>query len=152
MLSLVYNEEKKENWVKRVIGLPGDTIYAKDDVVYVNGMPIEEPYLDNAYANQIRRHGNNFTEDFPKRTLKDNEYFLMGDNRIVSYDSRRVGPFKREDIRGKDVYVLFPFNKIKMVRNGGQNENSPYFEQSCPIQHRVCLGGYDRSNAVCMEK
>ena len=64
--------------IKRVIGLPGDTIYAKDDVVYVNGMPIEEPYLDNAYANQIRRHGNNFTEDFPKRTLKDNEYFLMG--------------------------------------------------------------------------
>lgn len=116
---VVYNEEKKENWVKRVIGLPGDTIYAKDDVFYVNGMPIEEPYLDNAYANQIRRHGNNFTEDFPKRTLKDNEYFLMGDNRIVSYDSRRVGPFKREDIRGKDVYVLFPFNKIKMVRNGG---------------------------------
>ncbi|MCR0153794.1 signal peptidase I, partial [[Clostridium] innocuum] len=42
---VVYNEEKKENWVKRVIGLPGDTIYAKDDVVYVNGMPIEEPYL-----------------------------------------------------------------------------------------------------------
>ena len=117
---IVYEKEKTHTyWIKRVIGLPGDTIYAKDDVVYVNGMPIEEPYLDNAYANQIRRHGNNFTEDFPKRTLKDNEYFLMGDNRIVSYDSRRVGPFKREDIRGKDVYVLFPFNKIKMVRNGG---------------------------------
>ena len=68
-------------------------------------MPIEEPYLDNDYANQIRSHGNNFTEDFSKRTLKDDEYFLMGDNRIVSYDSRRVGPFKREDIRGKDCLL-----------------------------------------------
>ena len=116
---VVYNEEKDENWVKRVIGLPGDTIYAKDDVVYVNGLPLDEPYLDNSYAKQIRSHGNNFTEDFDKRTLKDDEYFLMGDNRVVSYDSRRVGTFKREDIRGKDVYVLFPFNKIKMVRNGG---------------------------------
>ena len=87
--------------------------------MYVNGLPLDEPYLDNSYAKQIRSHGNNFTEDFDKRTLKDDEYFLMGDNRVVSYDSRRVGTFKREDIRGKDVYVLFPFNKIKMVRNGG---------------------------------
>ena len=104
--------------------LPNPVIVTDMDTIvrYINVAAraiVPPPYLDNAYANQIRRHGNNFTEDFPKRTLKDNEYFLMGDNRIVSYDSRRVGPFKREDIRGKDVYVLFPFNKIKMVRNGG---------------------------------
>ena len=117
---IVYDKKKTHTyWVKRVIGLPGERIRASGDTVYINDTAIQEPYLDNAYANQIRRHGNNFTEDFPKRTLKDNEYFLMGDNRTVSYVSRRVGPFKREDIRGKDVYVLFPFNKIKMVRNGG---------------------------------
>lgn len=116
---VVYNEEKNENWVKRVIGLPGDTVYAKDDVVYVNGIAIDEPYLDSSYVKQIRSHGNNFTEDFDKVTLGEDEYFLMGDNRIVSYDSRKVGAFKREDIRGKDVYVLYPFTKIKMVRNGG---------------------------------
>lgn len=115
---VVYNEEKKENWVKRVIGMPGDTVYAKDDIVYVNGLPIDEPYLDSDYAKQIRDRGDKFTDDFDKVTLGEDEYFLMGDNRIVSYDSRRVGSFKRDDIKGKDVFVIFPFTKIKLVGNG----------------------------------
>lgn len=115
---VVYNEEKNENWVKRVIGLPGDTVYAKDDVVYVNGLALDEPYLNTDYVKQIRSRGDLFTQDFDKVTLGKDEYFLMGDNRIVSYDSRRVGPFKRKDIRGKDVCVLFPFDKMKIVRNG----------------------------------
>lgn len=117
---VVYNKETKENWVKRVIGLPGDTVYAKDDVVYVNGLPLDEPYLDSAYVKQIHDRGDKFTDDFDKVTLGKDEYFLMGDNRIVSYDSRRVGPFTRDEIRGKDVYVLFPFNEMKMVRNGSK--------------------------------
>lgn len=112
---VVYNEEKKENWVKRVIGLPGDTIYAKNDVVYVNGMAIDEPYLNSTYVKQIQNRGDMFTGDFDKVTLGDDEYFLMGDNRIVSHDSRKVGPFKREDIKGKGVMVIFPFTKIKLV-------------------------------------
>ena len=115
---VVYNEETDENWVKRVIGMPNDTVYAKDDVVYVNDKPLEEPYLNTEYANHIRSQGKPFTEDFNKITLGKDEYFLMGDNRVVSYDSRAVGPFKKSAIVGKDVYVLFPFTEIKMVRNG----------------------------------
>lgn len=114
---VAYNEESGENWVKRVIGLPGDTVYAKDDVVYVNGLPIEEPYLDTDYVNQIRDRGDYFTQNFEKVTLGEDEYFLMGDNRVVSYDSRRVGPFKRDDIKGKGIFVLYPFDKIKMIGN-----------------------------------
>lgn len=117
---IVYNKEAKEDWVKRVIGLPGDTIYAKDDVVYINGQPLDEPYLNTDYANQIRARGDEFTGDFGKVTLGKDQYFLMGDNRIVSYDSRRVGPFTRDEIRGKDVYVFYPFNHMKLVRNGGK--------------------------------
>lgn len=107
-----------DNWVKRVIGLPGDTIYAKDDVVYVNGLALDEPYLNTKYVKQIRKDGTKFTEDFQKVTLKEDEYFLLGDNRIVSHDSRAVGPFKRSDFIGKDVYVLYPLNKMRIVRNG----------------------------------
>lgn len=114
---VVHNQEQDENWVKRVIGMPGDTIYAKDDVVYINGEPIEEPYLDNPHANAIRDRGNNFTENFQEVKLGEDEYFLMGDNRVVSLDSRRVGPFKAEDIIGKDVYIVFPFDAVKLVRN-----------------------------------
>ena len=57
---VVYNEETDENWVKRVIGMPNDTVYAKDDVVYVNDKPLEEPYLNTEYANHIRSQGNHY--------------------------------------------------------------------------------------------
>lgn len=115
------NFNSKEDWVKRVIGLPGDTVYAKDDVVYINDKALLEPYLDNEYANNIRNQGSNFTDDFDKVKLKDDEYFLMGDNRVVSYDSRRVGAFKKQDIIGKDAYILYPFTDMKIVRNGASN-------------------------------
>lgn len=114
---VVKHEETNDNWVKRVIGMPKDTVYAKDDVVYVNGKAIEEPYLDSDYVSQIRRQGKKFTEDFDPVTLGEDEYFLMGDNRVVSYDSRAVGAFKKEDIIGKDAYILYPFSKMKIVGN-----------------------------------
>lgn len=117
---VVYNEEEDQDWVKRVIGLPGDTVYAKDDVVYVNGKAIDEPYLDNDYANGIRKSGLPFTEDFEKIQLGEDDYFLMGDNRVGSYDSRKVGPFQRDEFRGKDIYVIYPFNEMKIVGNGAK--------------------------------
>lgn len=117
---IVHNDRANEEWVKRVIGMPGDSVYAKDDVVYVNGIALEEPYLNTEYVKSIRSRGDHFTQNFEKVTLKDDEYFLMGDNRIESYDSRMVGPFKKNSFRGKDVYVLFPFNKMNIVGNGAK--------------------------------
>ena len=114
---VVQNETTKDPWVKRVIGMPNDTIEAKDDVVYINGEKIDEAYLDNSYAESIRKQGKKFTNDFGPITLKDDEYFLMGDNRIVSYDSRKVGAFHKEDIIGKDAYIIYPFTQMKIVRN-----------------------------------
>ena len=107
-----------DDWVKRVIALPGDSVYAKDDVVYVNGLAIDEPYLKTSYASDIRSRGDKFTQDFPLVTLKENEYWLMGDNRPVSHDSRAVGPFEKSDFVGKDVYIVYPFSEIQLVRNG----------------------------------
>lgn len=109
-----------KEWVKRVIGLPGDTIYAKNDVVYVNGKPIKEPYLNTNYVNDIRAQGDQFTSDFGKVKLGPNQYWLMGDNRVVSHDSRAVGPFKGSDFVGKDIYIFYPFNKMRLVRNGAR--------------------------------
>ena len=74
--------------------------------------------MDIDYANKIRERGDNFTADFDEVILGEDEYFLMGDNRVNSTDSRMVGPFKGENIVGKDVYVFFPFNRMKIVGNG----------------------------------
>ena len=70
--------------IKRVIGLPGDRISCKDDKVYVNDKALDEPYLDNEWANAIRDTVDAFTEDFTEVCLQEDEYWLMGDNRINS--------------------------------------------------------------------
>lgn len=103
-------ENSKDHWVKRVIGLPNETIECIDDVIYIDGEPIEEPFLDEAYRqSQIDIYGY-FTYDFGPYTLGEDEYFVLGDNRTNSTDSRVVGPFTRDHITSKGVFVYFPFN------------------------------------------
>ena len=79
--------------VKRVIGLPNDTIEYKENQLYINNTKIDEPYIINRYTQS------NF-----KLKLKDDEYFLLGDNRAVSKDSRFTGPFKINQIISRLLY------------------------------------------------
>ncbi len=95
-------------FVKRVIGLPGDTIEVIEGVLHVNGEPLDEPYLD---PNRCR-----YLHDRPPRTLGPDEYFVMGDNRDRSNDSRSVGPIRKKDVRGRVVCVLLPLRRAGKVR------------------------------------
>lgn len=104
-----------EYWVKRVIGLPNETISCKDNQIYVNGNAIDESYLDETYVNQIVDEHGYFTQDFNEVKLDNDEVYLMGDNRILSLDSRIVGPFKLTQIMAKNIYILWPFNHGKVV-------------------------------------
>ncbi|MCB7330070.1 signal peptidase I [Longicatena caecimuris] len=110
------NKQMHRMIIKRVIGLPGDRISCKDDKVYVNDKALDEPYLDNEWANAIRDTVDAFTEDFTEVCLQEDEYWLMGDNRINSRDSRDFGSFKRSQIKGKDALVIFPFHKIHIPK------------------------------------
>lgn len=92
-----------EDIIKRVIAMPGETISCENGIIYVNGKKQEEEYSKG------------ITADFPKETLEDDEYFVMGDNRENSLDSRKIGPIKAEKIKGVTSLVLFPFNKIGNV-------------------------------------
>jgi hypothetical protein len=110
--------------IKRVIGLPGDTVEYKKDQLYVNGKKMNEPYLDSFkeklkdgslidYFIKINPDYANFDfntdyltvdssgNDTFKVTLKSDEYFLLGDDRPISKDSRAVGPIKKSDIISK---------------------------------------------------
>lgn len=127
---------KTKEIVKRVIGLPGETIEYKNDVLYINGKETDEPYLkdyiqkfkedklQSTYSGkgfeengelfrQMAQIAEAFTVDkdgsatFTKKLL-DDEYLLLGDDRIVSKDSRQVGAFKREQIKGEAVLRLWP--------------------------------------------
>ena len=109
--------DRDEYWVKRIIGMPGDTVSAEDDQVMVNGKPIKEPYLNKKYVKGMRNNLGVFTEDFQPVKLGKGEFFLMGDNRPRSIDSRYYGPFKKDQIIGRSVTILYPFDKMKIVKN-----------------------------------
>lgn len=119
---VVVNAEKTnhDNWVKRIIGLPGETIEYKDDQLYIDGKKVKEPFLNKNYVNAQKKalNSNRFTENFGPIVLGEDEYFLMGDNRNVSHDSRAVGAFKTSDLVSKSVLVIYPFDKIGLVNNG----------------------------------
>lgn len=112
---IAYEEKTHSKWIKRIIGMPGDSIEGIDDKVYINGKPLDEPYLDNDFANNVRLT-EPFMEDFEKVLLGEDEYFLMGDNRYISRDSRVVGPFKRSQIKSVGFVVAIPFSKIRVVK------------------------------------
>ncbi len=88
----------KSEFIKRVIGLPGDTIEIRDSTVHVNGQPLSEDYL----------HPRTNMPDFGPETVPAGQYFVMGDNRNSSQDSRFFGPIDGDAIVGKAFVVLWP--------------------------------------------
>ena len=90
--------------IKRVIGLPGESVMYEDGKLYINGKYVEDSYSLSE------------TKDFDNIVLKEDEYFVLGDNREVSKDSRMIGPVKKEQILGKTRLVIFPFTKIRIEK------------------------------------
>lgn len=116
-------EGQKTHWVKRVIGLPGDTVSCVNDVVYINGKVLDETkyiapdyrqsLVDKfGYFNKVPNADNTNVEDFEEVKLGDDEYYVMGDNRPFSKDSRYVGPVKKSQIFAKKMLVLLPISDI----------------------------------------
>ncbi len=112
---VVFQKPTLNDFVKRIIAEPGDTIRIEDGVYYVNGMKLEEYYDLN---NDRRKDGTFLQDGDGAYTLKEDEYFLSGDNRDVSFDSRSLGPIKEEWIKGKVVFRFWPPEKFGVVTSG----------------------------------
>lgn len=93
--------------VKRIIGLPGETISYSGGILKVNGEEVDETFLNENYVTSYGGKGI-FMSDVAEITLKDDEYYCLGDNRPNSRDSRYYGPFKRENIICKGAFILLP--------------------------------------------
>jgi signal peptidase I len=88
-----------EDLIKRVVGLPGETIEVRNNQVVVDGSPLDESYLSDV-----------FMPDEPPITVGDAEVFVMGDNRDASFDSRRFGPIALDDLVGEAFVTIWPIS------------------------------------------
>ncbi|KQL55235.1 signal peptidase [Heyndrickxia shackletonii] len=107
---------KEKNYVKRIIGLPGDKIVIKNDRLYINGVFCKEPYLSEN-RKLARQMGSRLTGDYGPITVPKNKYFVMGDNRLRSTDSRNgLGLIQKERIVGKGEIVFYPVSDFRSVQ------------------------------------
>ncbi len=92
--------------IKRVIGIPGDTLTLANNQIAVNGTPLAEPYVHNAPTSCLQYCGT--------MTLGPGQYFVMGDNRTHSYDSRSFGPVNEQDIIGHVILRYWPLDTLEV--------------------------------------
>jgi signal peptidase I len=93
--------EPEVDYIKRLIGLPGDTVEIRRNRVYVNGEPLEEPYVEHEYWRGVG--------DFGPVHVRPDSYFVMGDHRNASYDSREWGQVPRGMIKGRALLIWYSF-------------------------------------------
>ena len=112
---VIFTLSNGKTCVKRIIGLPGDMISYKDDTLYVNGKAVDESFLDD-----VKRQYNTYTSDFSlneligKKRVPKNQYFVLGDNRRISKDSRTIGTIKSEWISGRVLLNYWPITSFKL--------------------------------------
>ncbi|MFF5993294.1 signal peptidase I [Lysinibacillus sp. KU-BSD001] len=117
---VVFHAPEGKDYIKRVIGVPGDHVEYIDDQLYINGEPIDEPYL-NQYKAEITE--GNLTGDFTLQDIEPNldvipegYVFVMGDNRRFSKDSRHIGIVSIDEMIGNTNLIFWPISDIKIVK------------------------------------
>jgi len=98
------------DFIKRIIALPGERLLIRSGSVYINGHKLDEPYLPEEWVNQ-----NNWPEDPNGEVIPPNQYFVMGDNRNRSQDSRFFGPIGRDRIDGKAWFRIWPLSSFGSI-------------------------------------
>jgi len=102
----LYPHDHQKSYIKRVIALPGDDLKIDHGNVYVNGKPLAEKYVPPRFAD---------ARSLPESIVPDHEYFVMGDHRSISSDSRDFGPVDRDLIYGKASFVYWPMEQAGVV-------------------------------------
>jgi signal peptidase I len=106
--------EPEKDFIKRVIGTPKDTVLVKNGDIYVNGKLLDQ----SAYLKpSVKTYGGSFLRENETVSVPKDSYFVMGDNRAGSSDSREWGFVPIKSIIGKSLFVYWPLNKMQLVKN-----------------------------------
>ncbi|HOV29552.1 MAG TPA: signal peptidase I [Candidatus Dojkabacteria bacterium] len=115
---IIFKYSDTQDFIKRIIGLPGETVMLKDGKIYINGDLLDE----SAYLNSsIYTNGGDFLKEGQSIKVPEGEYFVCGDNRPHSSDSRTFGTISMDRIKGKAWIVYFPFSEFRIVKHEGYN-------------------------------
>jgi signal peptidase I len=101
-----YPKDKTKSFIKRVIGLPGESVEVRSGVVYLNGQQLVEPYLAGEFDH----------DSYPQQVVPPEHYFVLGDHRNSSNDSRDWGFVPEQDIFGEAVFRYWPLSKLGLIR------------------------------------
>jgi len=112
---IVFHAEAKRDYIKRVIAVAGDTVEVRNDQLYINDKPVDEPYLE-AKKKEASEEGVPLTEEFGPVQVPEGQIFVMGDNRQNSRDSRQIGPVEVDTVVGRAEFVFWPLDQIRMTR------------------------------------
>lgn len=107
-----YPEDPSRDFIKRVIATQGDVIESRDKVIYVNGRPVNEPYVRHTDSS-LRPRGTDARDNFGPYTVPGGKCFMMGDNRDQSYDSRYWGFVDWSDVKGEALIIYWSWDNKK---------------------------------------
>ena len=114
-----YPEEPERDFIKRVVGLPGDRVELRRKQIHINGQPIDDPhayYLEPPSAGEPARQGD-VREEYGPVTVPDRQYFVMGDNRDNSQDSRYWGFLPESYVKGRALFIYFSIGENTSMVN-----------------------------------
>lgn len=114
---IVFHATKTRDYIKRVIALPGETVEIRDDRLFIDGKEVPEPYLEE-YRRKTQEAGLKLTEDYGPATVPEGAYFVLGDNRRNSQDSRMIGTISKDQIVGRADIVFWPLSSFRLLNSG----------------------------------
>lgn len=115
---LVFHATPEKDYIKRVIGLPGEQVEVRGGQLYIDGEPLPEPHLEEM-KRAYDGNGVNYTADFGPVEVPEGHLFVMGDNRPNSEDSREIGPIPMSAVVGRGEIVYWPISHARLLHWGG---------------------------------